>query len=422
MIRLAFGSVPKDGGTFTFYRNMRPALLQHGIDMRCVAVGPSQAAIWEDSFADDGCLLLAPKTDSLKAQAQAFAAWCDSEQIDIVFGVNSPAILSSLPHLPQKIRAMARCANGFDEGYRLTMMCHERLAKIVALVPRLRDDLIADYGAEIDSIVLIPNGASADRFDAAAAKERGVSERLELGFLGRLEHTQKGVLHLPPVLERLDKAGIEYRLSIAGKGKHDAELRASFTQHIVDGSVRFVGTLTPNEIPSFLSEIDCFLFPSHFEGCPNALLEAMMAGTAPVAWRLPGITDFLLDDGRTGILAPKGDVDGFSEAIIALATNRVRLRRICSDGAKAARASYSTETCRDRYVALLNEVVSKAPPSWTPRSWSEFKIDPLFRPRPLARLIPARQRRILRSLSESVQKRRLSPSTKEVPRVDRPCV
>ena len=47
MIRVAFGSVPKDSGTFTFYRNMRPALLAQGIDLRCVAAGRDQASLTE---------------------------------------------------------------------------------------------------------------------------------------------------------------------------------------------------------------------------------------------------------------------------------------------------------------------------------------------------------------------------------------
>jgi len=53
-IIVALGSVPKDGGTFTFYRNLRPALFGHGIDMSCVTMGWQEAQLWEDGYADDG--------------------------------------------------------------------------------------------------------------------------------------------------------------------------------------------------------------------------------------------------------------------------------------------------------------------------------------------------------------------------------
>lgn len=62
-IKLAFGSVPKDGGTFTFYRNMRPALREHGIDLRCVSVGRREASLTEAAYVDEGCVLLAYKPE-----------------------------------------------------------------------------------------------------------------------------------------------------------------------------------------------------------------------------------------------------------------------------------------------------------------------------------------------------------------------
>lgn len=415
MIRVAFGSVPKDGGTFTFYRNMRPVLQSHGVDLRCVTVGADQSSLWEDAFADEGCVLLAAHSNDLQEQARIFSDWCDDQNIDIVFGVNSAAILLSIPHLSEKIRVLARCANGFDEGYRLTMMGQERLARIIALVPRLQHDLIESYGADPDRTVLIPNGTLPERFAAAAERANKNSGPIELGFLGRLEHNQKGVLHLPPVLDRLDAAGVDYRLTIAGKGKHEPELRRMLNPQLQDGRVRFVGTLNPNQIPDFLAGIDLFLFPSHFEGCPNALLEAMMSGTVPVAWQLPGITDFLLVHGQTGILVPTGDVDCFADAIIDLSRNREKLAQISCKGAANAKAKFSVDVCKTAYISLFNQVMSEPPPAWTPRPWDQFQINPMFRQTSLARLIPASQRRALRSMAERVLGTRHGPTINQPP-------
>lgn len=398
MIRVAFGSVPKDGGTFTFYRNLRLPLLEHQIDLRCVSVGAEQAALVEPAFVDDGCVLLAEGVHGLKRQARIFCDWCAEADIDVVFGVNSPAILSALPHLPEKVRVMARCANGFDEGYRLTLMGQERLAKIVALVPRLRDDLIANYRADPRSIALIPNGASVTRFQKAAETPRGRDERLELAFLGRLEHTQKGVFHLPPILDRLGDLDVPYRLTIAGKGKHEAELRTSLAERVADGRVTFVGTLSPTQIPAFLSSSDVFLFTSHFEGCPNALLEAMMAGTVPVSWRLPGITDFLIDDERTGLLCKAGDTMAMAEAVSVLHRDRKRLVEMSGAVAQEARQRFSNEVCTQAYVNLFGEAMRAAPPVWSPISWSDFRVDPMFRSRPVARLVPPKLRSHVKSI------------------------
>lgn len=410
MIRVAFGSVPKDSGTFTFYRNMRPALLAQGIDLRCVAAGRDQASLTDPAFADEGCVLLAKRSSSLKTQARAFAGWCAAEQIDAVFGVNSPAILSALPHLPAHVRALARCANGFEEGYKLTLIGQERLARIVALTPRLQEDLVTGYGVSPDKIALIPNGVPPERFAAAARAVRGRGEALRLGFLGRLEHRQKGVMHLPDILRHLEDAGVPFQLRIAGQGKDEAELRRALAGLADPEAVRFLGSLTPGEIPGFLEETDVFLFPSHFEGCPNALLEAMAAGAVPVAWRLPGITDFLIEAGKTGFLAETGGTAEFARHIEGLARDRAQLQAMSRAVSAAARSRFSRETCVRAYAGLFETVMSEPPPDWQPVPWNRFQAPALFRQHPLARILPAKQRKALRSSLSRLRRRPPPPA------------
>lgn len=397
MIKVAYGSVPKDGGTFTFFRNMRPLLLEHGIELTCVTVGRDQKDITDPKFVTEGCVQLAPASNSLKAQAQAFESWYRSEGIDIVFGVNSPGILSAIPHLPEGARVLARCANGFDEGYKLTLIGRERLMRIVALTPRLKDDLVSKYQVAPEDVVLIPNGAEQSRFDPTS-RTPSKGETLKLAFLGRLEHNQKGVLHLPPVLEDLDANGIDYHIEIAGRGKDEAELRDKLKSQIESGRVKFVGTLAPEEIPGFLTRADVYLFPSHFEGCPNALLEAMMAGTVPVAWQLHGITDFLIKDGQTGLLAETSNTKLFAEKIATLAKGPAKLERMRNSLLEDAQARFTTQTCKRAYVDFFQQIMGEKPAPIAPKEWSQFQPDPMFKERFINRLMPAKSRAALKSL------------------------
>lgn len=375
----AFGSVPKDGGTFTFYRNLRPVLLQYGIDMRCVAVGKAQARLWEPAYADDGCVLLAPETANVKKQAKAFVDWCEGEGVDVVMGVNSEAILSALPHLPEHTRVLSRCANGFDHGYRITMSGRERLARIVALTPRLARDLVRDYGADPAMIELIPNGIDPAPFEQAVSTSRGQTAELQLGFLGRLEHNQKGVLHLPDIVRELNARGVSFKLRIAGKGKHRRLLETMLSREAEAGQVTFLGALSPAEVPQFLARTDVFLFTSHFEGCPNALLEAMMAGCVPASWLIEGITDFILEDGATGFLCPTGDYGCFTARVEELASGRSQLRRMSHKTAEAARQRFSNQEAGAAYARLIKQVMDERPPAWVPKPWQEFRRDPNFK-------------------------------------------
>ncbi len=378
VIKVAYGSVPKDSGTFTFYRNLLPEIKQWGIDLRCVTVGCREAALWEDSYADNNCVLLAPKVSSVEKQSMAFCNWCIQEGIDIVIGVNSEAILSSLPHLPSKIRVMARCANAFDHGYRITLAGRERLSKIIALSPRLRDDLIKDYSVSPELIQLIPNGINPKPFESAAAQHRGTGSLLRLGFLGRLEHNQKGVLHLPAIAKALQGRNIPFELHIAGKGRHGARLRQLLGREKQDGKVHFHGALSPEQVPDFLSAIDLFLFPSHFEGIPNALLEAMMAGCIPLAWKIAGITDFVIEAGKTGFLFNTGDVESMAKTIGHLHHHRSDLNNLRQTIAQEARIRFNPTLAAKRYAKTIREVMANPPPPFKPLPWTSFKTNENF--------------------------------------------
>ena len=89
-IRVAFGSVPKDSGTFPFYRNLRPALLGYGIDLRCVSLEKNDAYLSEADYVDEGCHLLVPRSSSPKMQARAFTDWFEAKRIDIVWASSPP--------------------------------------------------------------------------------------------------------------------------------------------------------------------------------------------------------------------------------------------------------------------------------------------------------------------------------------------
>ncbi|RJP84256.1 MAG: glycosyltransferase [Desulfobacteraceae bacterium] len=377
-IMVAFGSVPKDGGTYTFYRTIRPKLLEHGIDMRCVTVGKAEAGLVEASFVDDGCVVLAETITDVKKQAMVFTEWCEKTGIDIVFAINSVAILSALPHLPEKIRVMARCANAFDHGYRITASCYDRLVRIVTTAPRHGRDLINDYNVQESRICMIPNGIDGDLFEEAAGNRRGEDAILRLGFLGRLEHNQKGVLFLPDILNRLHRQGVKFTCKIAGKGVHGKALADGLKGLIQKRIVEFVGPLSPDEVPGFLGGLDVYLFPSQFEGCPNALLEAIMAGCVPVVWLIEGITDFIIKDGLTGVICQMGDCDAFADKISMFAGDRSKLQSMSGAAARDARERFSQARVVADYARLIQDAMRTPPPIWGPVPWSSFRPDPAF--------------------------------------------
>ena len=105
----------------------------------------------------------------------------------------------------------------------------------------------------------------------------------------------------------------------------------------------------------------------------------MMAGAVPVSWRIAGITDFLLDHGRTGFLHETGDVDGFAGRLAALSHDRAALDAVSRAAAAEARARFTDAMSAQSWAELFRAVMAAPPPPWAPRPWSEFRADPNFR-------------------------------------------
>lgn len=103
-----------------------------------------------------------------------------------------------------------------------------------------------------------------------------------------------------------------------------------------------------------------------------------MAGCVPVSGLITGITDFLIETGRTGFIEDLGDAEGFAAAIAALHADRAQLAALSRAVAAEARARYTDEVAADAYAALIRDVMSEPAPDWTPLPWSAFRPDPNF--------------------------------------------
>jgi glycosyltransferase involved in cell wall biosynthesis len=108
------------------------------------------------------------------------------------------------------------------------------------------------------------------------------------------------------------------RLILAGDGPRRADIEKQVVELQLQHAVRLLGTR--HDVPRLWAAADIALLTSTSEGIPLTLLEAMAAGLPVVATCVGGVPE-IVDDGRTGLLAPVGD-----DAALAL-----HLRRLADD-------------------------------------------------------------------------------------------
>jgi hypothetical protein len=105
-------------------------------------------------------------------------------------------------------------------------------------------------------------------------------------------------------LALLRDQGGAFDCEIAGDGDERARLEGLIARHGLGDRVRLVGWR--DDVPAFLAAGDVFAFPSHQEGFPLVLLEAMAVGLPVVSSAIPGPME-MIEDGIDGALVPPGD-------------------------------------------------------------------------------------------------------------------
>ncbi|MGE3962232.1 MAG: glycosyltransferase family 4 protein [Dehalococcoidia bacterium] len=140
----------------------------------------------------------------------------------------------------------------------------------------------------------------------------GPPRLLFLGQVGR----RKGTGELLAALARPEVAGLPWRLIVAGDGDVEAYTRQARELGIAD-RVEFTGWIGPDGVDARLHEADVFVLPSHAEGLPLAVLEAMAYGLAIVTTPVGAIPE-VIDDGVTGVLVPPGDSAALGTALARL--------------------------------------------------------------------------------------------------------
>jgi len=155
------------------------------------------------------------------------------------------------------------------------------------------------------------------------------SEVIKISFIGWVEKT-KGVEDLIYAMHELRNENIS--LTIAGNGAYfqDAEKLIDFLD--LDEKIALVGWIREKAKLSLLAQSDIFVLPSHFEGMPNAVLEAMAAGLPIVATNVGGIPD-MINENQSGILIRPGEKKQLADGIRVLIDNPMK-RKTMGENAK----------------------------------------------------------------------------------------
>lgn len=208
--------------------------------------------------------------------------------------------------------------------------------------------LYRSLGVDDARIVTVRNWLAPGRTVATHGKRvQGEVTFLYVGWLVE----KKGINELLEAVAESDRLR-RCRVLIAGGGTLYEPLRAA----VADRSLHHVSVLgwqTPEQIDELLEQAQVFVLPSHAEGFPNALLEAMSRGLAAIVTPVGAVPDSARD-GYNSLWAIPGDATSLRAAMEALADDPRRVEQFSRHSLELARTLHDRDrNCAALFQALL---------------------------------------------------------------------
>jgi len=151
------------------------------------------------------------------------------------------------------------------------------------------------------------------------------------------------------------REGLDIKLVWVGDGKHRSEMEALATTLGLGERVCFRGQLTAGDaVRAELDRADLFIMPSHQEGLPRAMVEAMARALPCIGSTVGGIPELLSPED----LVPPGDAAALANKIREVATDRDRMARMSAGNLNKAK-EYTDEVLQDRRIAFYRYLKEK---------------------------------------------------------------
>jgi glycosyltransferase involved in cell wall biosynthesis len=238
-------------------------------------------------------------------------------------------------------------------------------ASLIVVVSRPLKEQLVDAGIDPGRVLVNPNGVDTRELDGVRAHppahwrlQEELPQAPTVGFVGTfgLWH---GVRLLPELIERVSARRDDARWILIGDGPLHAEVVADIERRGLSNRVRFTGIVSHSRAVKLLACCDVCVSPhvpnpdgTAFFGSPTKLFEYMGLGRPIVASDLDQIGE-VLEDGRTALLTPPGDVAAAAGSVIRLLDDEDLRARLGQAALRAALANYSWDAHVGRILQAL---------------------------------------------------------------------
>ena len=311
----------------------------------------------------------------------------------------SPNWACVIPYLRPDIRVVVSVHSITPSALKIATAYKERVSRFVAISWEVEKKLKKVLPPNIHhKISFITNALNAEDYPEKDYNKS--NDPLKVVFFGRIEDITKGCDKIPAIAQKLKLRDINLEWHLYGYFHWGYENRfyELNKKYDVEDVVKYKGLLQPQEIPAILREYDIMIMPSNHEGCPMALIEAMLVGLPCVVSYIHDVTNMMLRPNEEGILCKKIDINAFANAIEKLSVDKDLRMKMGKAAHKKAVSEFSTEIQVAKYIKTFNEAINSNDYNLIEKKQdlNKFIVPELTKPHILARILPTWFKRILK--------------------------
>jgi glycosyltransferase involved in cell wall biosynthesis len=183
-------------------------------------------------------------------------------------------------------------------------------------------------------------------------KYKQKSKQLKLLFVGRISKP-KGIYELLEAIKMLKKENIH--LNIMGAfNNNEMEIKKLCQKYSIEDKVTFLGVIQGNDRFKHFANSDIFILPSHWEGLPFSILEAMAFGMPIIATKVGAIPELIKKD--NGILIPIKNSSEIHKKILFF-IKRPKIIKTISKRNKQTMKQYDILNFQNRLIKVYDDTI-----------------------------------------------------------------
>ena len=235
-----------------------------------------------------------------------------------------------------------------------------RSSAVTVNAEAIRRQMIREAGLPPAKVRTIYNGfdlagVPAVHANGAGPREWDATPQTKLVAMVARLSPQKDHQTLLQAMVRVVRDVPDLRLLLLGDGPLREPLQRRVEALGLAAHVRFLGERT--DVWHVMPQADLVVLSTHYEGCSNAIMEAMAAGRPVVATDVGGNRE-LIEEGVTGLLVPPADADALAAAMARLLRDPAALQAMGAQGRRRIAERFSMERTVEETDALYRELLT----------------------------------------------------------------